>query len=325
MKATLLTCTPDSTSSLFRKHMGAVKKFTRDFEHIILDNNRAPGFNHAKEINRALKIARGDFLVLLDDDCIVREGWLEGLIHAAAKNRAAVAGGIHRYLNDQINHAGAWLTPEGGAVHHHSVLRHDLFCPYVCSAVFLINREIQSRHTLFFDENFQKYYQEADFCLTLWEKGQKTVCTPRCDVYHLEGRAFQKRKDADVLAEKDRNYFIGKWVARGRLEKILKKNNSVLGIGSDTQWREFMVLREAYREASVSNSITGFKRVFEKAPAVICRPCGENFESGAAFHLGRLYACAGKNALARKWLEVCLRYEQNHKAAAAILKKISKG
>ena len=165
----------------------------------------------------------------------------------------------------------------------------------------------------------------ADFCLTLWEKGQKTVCTPRCDVYHLEGRAFQKRKDADVLAEKDRNYFIGKWVARGRLEKILKKNNSVLGIGSDTQWREFMVLREAYREASVSNSITGFKRVFEKAPAVICRPCGENFESGAAFHLGRLYACAGKNALARKWLEVCLRYEQNHKAAAAILKKISKG
>ena len=324
MKATLLSCTPDMTSPLFRRHVRAIKKYTRDIEHIVIDNNRNPGFNHAREINRAIRIARAKYLVLLDDDLIVTKNWLDALVECADRTNAAVVGGIHRFDNGVINHAGAYITPHGNASHYTQPLKKEMTSIYVCSAVYLINLEIIRKHGLFFDENYQKYYQESDFCIALWEKGEKTVCTPKCDVFHLVGKAFNKRKDCFERITTDRSYFIQKWIETKRFEKVLADNDSAIDLGSEREFKKFYEIREKYRQASEAHSVSGFKQVYREAPKVICRFNGENFEAGAAFHLGQIYFNAGKISEAETWLKTCLEHDKKHKMAAKILRKIRK-
>lgn len=178
MKATILSCTADSSSPLFSRHLKAIKENTSGYQLIVFDNNREKGFNHAREINRAFSIARGDYLILLDDDLIVRGEWLDALIDAAQKNHAPVVGGTHRYQDGRINHSGGYLLPTGWAGHYLNPLTGDTFFPYVCSAVMLIDWKKCREWNLRFDENFNKYYQEADFCLRIWQKGGKVVSTP---------------------------------------------------------------------------------------------------------------------------------------------------
>ncbi len=93
MEVMILTCTKDSSSSVFQRHMNALKLYTNDFEWVVIDNNHSETFNHAHEINRALSITEGKYLILLDDDFIVAPGWLDAL-KRLAKN-AEIIGGVH--------------------------------------------------------------------------------------------------------------------------------------------------------------------------------------------------------------------------------------
>lgn len=286
MRVTLLTCTPDSSSNLFKRHLAAIKQYTTDYEHIIIDNAWSKDFNHARDINRAMKLARGRFFVTLDDDVIVRESWLSGLLASAEESQAAIVGGIHRWENGVINHAGGWILWDGRGNHYDTAIEKDLFFPYVCSAVCLMDMEKCSRYGVGFDEGYRKYFQEVDLCLRMWEVGERVVCTPRCDVLHLVGQAMSRREDHKAVDTQDKLYFASKWIETGKLKTLLEKYDSLFHWGGITQVTAYDQILRRYDAARKAGDINEMRALGKAIGPFIVTGHGKNIAAAIARFTG---------------------------------------
>jgi glycosyltransferase involved in cell wall biosynthesis len=322
MKTTILICTPDSRSRIFRKCLDSVKKYTNDYELIIFDNDHDQAFNHAKEINRAMSMAKGDYFVAIDDDVEVEKNWLSRLTKAAEKEKAGIVGCIHKYEDGTINHAGGYVLLDGRAAHYVEHLKKDMSFPYVCSAVMLIDLRLCKK--IKFDERFRKYYQDTDFCLFAWEKGIKVISASGCRVIHHVGKTAGKRTDLQEIDTKDINSFRKKWTASGRLEKLLKRIDGKLDLGRFSTARRCTDVLQKYHNASGLRSIPLFREVLQDTQALLKKGIGKNMAGGACFHIGRLLMNSGKTTEAVRFLKRCLKYAPGHKEASRLLKTLQR-
>src|SRR5205814_9649300 len=104
-----------------------IKKFTGNYDLVILDNNRGPNFNHSHEMNRLIADCQNDFLVLLDDDVFVEAGWLEGLL-GSVDDAVGLITPLHRNREGQLSYAGVVLSPDMTGNHTHAFnIAHDVF------------------------------------------------------------------------------------------------------------------------------------------------------------------------------------------------------
>ena len=74
-RVTVGVVSADLRSDHTAKCIDLVKAHSRDYDLVIVDNNRCGEFNHSREMNRLLEFCRTEFLVLMDDDVFVQEGW----------------------------------------------------------------------------------------------------------------------------------------------------------------------------------------------------------------------------------------------------------
>ncbi|OGG15345.1 hypothetical protein A2773_03590 [Candidatus Gottesmanbacteria bacterium RIFCSPHIGHO2_01_FULL_39_10] len=221
MKVTILTCTPDIRSQVFKNHAKALKEYTSDYEWIVVDNNYTRNFNHARELNRTISGSPNGLFVTLDDDLIVKKYWLEGLLNASSC--AEVIGGVHRYNIGTINHSGGYILSDGTAGHFTREISNTMYTQYVCSAVMMINRDFVKRNTIVFDENYSKFFLETDYCLQVWEVGGRVMVTPKCDVVHLVSKVVSKMANRASLYSTDSSYFANKWITTGRLQECMRR------------------------------------------------------------------------------------------------------
>lgn len=262
MQVTILTCTPNIESEIFENHAKALKKHTKNYEWLIIDNHGTSDFNHAREINRAIKVTSNKYLITLDDDLIVSEGWLDALLEAA--NNTQMVGGVHRYENGVINHSGGYILSNGVAGHFTGKICSLAFVEYVCSAVMLMDVNYVKDISLFFDESYSKFFQDADFCLKIWESGGTVAITNECNVTHLVGQVVGNLPDRTQLFNIDSQYFNKKWISNGRLEKLLHKIESKLDKAYNNQRRELDVLHKEYEIAIQNNNLTNQRKLVEK-------------------------------------------------------------
>ena len=262
MQVTLLTCTPDIESKLFKRHAEALKKNTNNYEWLIIDNNRKPDFNHAREINRAIFATSNKFLITLDDDLIVTNGWIEGLLEAAQKSE--VVGGVHRFDNKNVNHSGGYILPNGIAGHYTGNIRATAFVHYVCSAVLLIDLEFIKEKKVFFDENYIKFFQDADYCFRVWEAGGSVAVTEKCDVIHLVGQAVGDLSNRSALFNKDSRYFNNKWVSSSRLKSLMEKIENRLDHDYKHGLKKLYELHTGYADTQTSNNLKAQESIIEK-------------------------------------------------------------
>lgn len=316
MKVTILTCTADLSSELFRRHSEALKKYTDQFEWIVLDNNRGSNFNHAAEINRAIKIARGNYLIILDDDLIVTNGWLDALLKET--DSSEVVGAVHRNDAGEINHGGGYILPEGWAGHLKTKPSGRLV-QYVCSAVMLINLEFARTHSLTFDESFRKYYQEVDFCLKVWENGGCVAISEECDVTHLFGATASGRADKSRLSEDDSEYFKKIWVRSGKLAELMKVNGKSIDAYNYEDILKIEILRLRYKHASESGDSDEFEKIYNESEGMGDFDHGVIIRGGAAYHKGRLDYEDGNKKAAESWFRRCLELIPGHKSASDYL------
>lgn len=180
-------------------------------ETLIFEAGIRPDFNHAHEINKALKIFSGDYIVLLDDDVVLDPGWLQGLIDCAEKfPKAGVVGAVLKNKKGEVIHTGATITDQYFGYEFKEKISKPKTCRYVCSAVMLITREAAEKIGPF-DETFLKYGQDADYCFRAWEAGYEVFCTPDASAVHLVGGTVNNRPDMQQLFDKDKNTFYSKW------------------------------------------------------------------------------------------------------------------
>jgi hypothetical protein len=171
-------------------------------------------------MNRILKIVRTDYLVLMDDDVYVEEGWLEALLRSMG-DRVGVVGPLHKDARGQVSHAGVYLAGDGQGTHAHllEVTPEPQPVQCLCSACLLI--DVRKCRHITFDESYQKYFLDLVHSLQVWEAGYEVLCTPYTKVTHLAGATMpQGSGAAAILWNRDRTIFIREWIETGRLARL---------------------------------------------------------------------------------------------------------
>ncbi len=166
----------------------------------VISNPENLGF--AKACNQGAAVARGRFLVFLNNDTIPIEGWLSALVREIEDHpEVAVVGSKLLYPDDTIQHAGVvfsrfLLTPYhlfNGAPGNLPAANVRKEFQAVTAACMLVSKETFEQ-VQGYDEGFVNGYEDVDLCLKIGQLGKTIVYQPSSCLYHLESQT-PGRKD----------------------------------------------------------------------------------------------------------------------------------
>ncbi|MEW5877089.1 MAG: glycosyltransferase [Acidobacteriota bacterium] len=189
---------------------------SKDSRLRVICNPENRGFAAAN--NQALRLAEGEFLVLLNNDTVVPRGWLSGLVrHLSAHpdfglvgpvtnwigNEAQIPVGYKR-LEDMPRWAEGYVREHDGEFFDISIAA--LFCAAMRRDTFLRVGEL--------DERFGAgMFEDDDYAIRVREAGLRVVCVEDVFVHHHGKAAFKQMPDAQYqeLFERNRKLFEAKW------------------------------------------------------------------------------------------------------------------
>ena len=164
--------------------------------------------------NLGAREARGELLMLLNNDTEVSPGWFDALSAVfAAQPRAGLVGGRLLYPNRRIQHAGVVFDHNRSPVHVFRNFPED-FAPAqqrrryraVTGACMLMPAALY-RDLGGLDEAYRNGFEDIDFCLRLEQKGHEVWYEPGCRIVHHESQtAGRKLHDFDNHA-----LFMSRW------------------------------------------------------------------------------------------------------------------
>jgi glycosyltransferase involved in cell wall biosynthesis len=177
-----------------------------------------PGnFNYSAMNNRAVQEARGEVIVLMNNDVdVISSLWLEEMVSHALRPEIGAVGAKLLLPDGRVQHAGVVLGVGHGAGHFFHLASREEVGPLgllvltrrvsaVTGACMAIRRSVYVE-TGGLDENFPVAFNDVDFCLRLGERGYAVVWTPFAELYHLESATRGKdHEDAKRLERLERD------------------------------------------------------------------------------------------------------------------------
>ncbi len=168
--------------------------------------------------NLAVRCARGERLVFVNDDVTVLPGWLDALHDALDRDPdVAVVGGKVLLAGDGLQEAGCVLWRDGstsgvgrGCAPSSAVFSVPRIVDYVSFCCAMVRRSAWQEAGGFDERYFPAYYEDLDLCLTLSGLGWKVVYEPAAAVQHAEGGSAS-RGLRDFLSRRNQATFLAKW------------------------------------------------------------------------------------------------------------------
>lgn len=169
---------------------------------------RQPGpFNFSALVNAGAEAARGEVLVLLNNDCeIIAGDWLCRLVSWATRPDIGAVGAKLLYADGRIQHAGVALGLGGEAGHRdrrmprgHPGMLGRLTVPHevaaVTAACLAVSRATW-REAGGFDEVLPVAFNDIDFCLRLLRRGYRNILDPQAVLVHAESASRGREEGA---------------------------------------------------------------------------------------------------------------------------------
>ena len=155
-------------------------------------------FNFSALNNRAVKVADGEYVCLLNNDIeILTADWMEEMLSFSMHPDVGAVGARLWYPSGGLQHAGVILgMVQGAARHLHRNLRrgelgyfgraalHQSFSA-VTGAALMVKKSIY-QEVGGLDENLQVAFNDIDFCLRVRAAGYRNVWTPYAEMIHHE-------------------------------------------------------------------------------------------------------------------------------------------
>jgi glycosyltransferase involved in cell wall biosynthesis len=155
-------------------------------------------FNYSRLINRAAAQAKGEVLLLLNDDIKVTEPlWLSELVTHAIRPEIGAVGCKLLFRTGGVQHGGIVLGVRGIAGHFLTNANRTEGGPLgslalvrtvsaVTSACLAVRREVFDQVAGLDEENLAMALNDIDFCLRLRELGYRNLWTPFAELVRLE-------------------------------------------------------------------------------------------------------------------------------------------
>lgn len=183
-------------------------------------------FNYSAVNNFGVSFAKGDYILLLNNDTeVITVNWMEEMLMYAQREDVGAVGAKLYYADRTIQHAGVviGLGAHRTAGHsHYKMPRENLgymgrLCytqnvSAVTGACLLVKRSLWDEVNGL-DPEFKISLNDVDFCLKLREKGYLNVFTPFAELYHYESIS-RGLDDEGAKAErynKESETFRNKW------------------------------------------------------------------------------------------------------------------
>jgi len=187
-------------------------------------HRRARNGGFVAACNEGAALARGDYLVFLNNDTVPQPGWLDALLHTFGEHpETGLAGAQLLYPDGRLQEAGGVVFNDGSAWNYgrfespedprFSYVRDS---DYVSAAALALPRTLFVEVGGFAECYAPAYYEDTDLAFTIRERGHRVVYQPAARVVHLEGitagtdtgagvKSFQVRNRAR-FAERHRRY-----------------------------------------------------------------------------------------------------------------------
>lgn len=183
-------------------------------------------FNYSKINNLGVSKARGEYILLLNNDTqVITLDWIEELLMYAQRRDVGAVGAKLYYEDRTIQHAGVVLAlgQHRTAGHsHYRVSSNNLgymgrLC-YAQNVMAVTGACLMMRRSLFaklggLDENFAVSLNDVDLCIRAWKAGYVNVFTPFAELYHFESvsRGLDDHGEKAERYERESTAFREKW------------------------------------------------------------------------------------------------------------------
>ncbi|WOJ93435.1 glycosyltransferase [Congregibacter variabilis] len=147
-----------------------------------------------KNCNQAAAHARGQYIVFLNNDTAVTEGWLTALLEPFDDQQVGVTGPKLLFADGVLQEAGGIIWDDASGWNFGRAddrdkpaynYRRDV--DYVSGACLAIRSDLW-KELGGFDERFAPaYYEDADICFSARAAGYRVVYQPESVIYHFEG------------------------------------------------------------------------------------------------------------------------------------------
>lgn len=160
----------------------------------IVHNRKNMGFIAA--CNRGAAAASGEILIFLNNDTVLLPGWLAPLVRTFRDHPdAGAVGGKLVFPDGRLQEAGGIVFCDGSAAHFGRG-DYDIEAPSYefvrdvdyCSAALLATPRALFRELGGFDRRYRPaYYEDADYCFQVRQRGYCVYYQPRSTIVHFEG------------------------------------------------------------------------------------------------------------------------------------------
>ena len=183
-------------------------------------------FNYSKINNFGVQYAKGEYLLLLNNDTeVITPDWMEELLMYAMRKDVGVVGAKLYYPDKTIQHAGIviglgahrtaghthYRIPEAN-VGYMGKLCYAQDVTAVTGACMMVSKALYEELGGL-DESFTVALNDVDFCLRVREKGLLNIFTPFAELYHYESksRGSDKKDDRALRYQQESDRFRVKW------------------------------------------------------------------------------------------------------------------
>lgn len=190
----------------------------------------------ARGNNLGASIARGEFILCLNNDTEPRRNWLQALLSVMENDTSVGAVGSKLLFPDgTIQHAGLGIFCDkkygDPLVARHLCYKEPENSPEANTALTfqaLTGACLMIRKSLFdqlggFDEGYWNGYEDVDLCYQIGQKGYKLVYQPKSVVIHYESQSGKERF-SHIQANIDRIH--GKWLNKIKPDMIIESDGS---------------------------------------------------------------------------------------------------
>ncbi len=181
----------------------------------VVEYDKEGGFNYSKINNFGASFAKGEYIVLLNNDTeVITRTWLEEMLMYAQRPDVGAVGCMLYYEDYSIQHAGIvlGLGAHRTAGHsHYGMNKENLgYMGRLCYAqdvtavtgACMITKKSDFDAVGGLNEDLAVALNDVDYCLKLRRKGLLNVFTPFAELFHYESRS--RGSDVTEAADKDK-------------------------------------------------------------------------------------------------------------------------